>query len=104
MTQCAPAMSAGMPTISWSVTTRWPSRMLAAATSASPAPSDPRVCTTARGASVVPDVNTMSASSPPRAPGGRSIRDFSSASPLDPREKSRMETAPRGTPGSQGPE
>ncbi len=48
-------MSAGTPTISWSVSTRWPGRMpTPSAKSVSPAPSEPREWTTPRGVLVRP--------------------------------------------------
>jgi hypothetical protein len=89
-------MSAGMPTMSWSVSTRSPAtNPTLDAKPASPAPSDARECTTAFGWSVVPDVKMTNA--------GALEFGASADARLGRRVTLRRDTAPRGTPGSQGP-
>ena len=104
--QCAPAISAGMPTISWSVRTRSPGmKPTASAKPARPAPSEAREWTTARGCSVVPEVKMINARA--LELGAEAIsglcRDASAGARLGRRINVRYGSAVRGTPGSHRP-
>jgi hypothetical protein len=80
--------------MSWSVWTTSPGPTgQQAPSSPAAAASDPLVCTTARGAAVVPEVNTTTAG----------WAGSAGASPIRCPSSERRGRAPRGTPGSHGP-